>query len=84
MHCWTIMPNHVHAAMRLASGVALEEVVRGWKGRTARAANQFLGRTGRFWQKESYDTLLHDRNDLDRVIAYTENNPVKAGLEEWP
>ena len=36
-------------------------------------------RAGAFWQKESYDTLLHDRNDLNRVIAYTENNPIKAG-----
>lgn len=84
MHGWVVMPNHVHAAVRLARGVALEDVLHFWKGRTARAANQIVGRTGAFWQKESYDTLLHDQNDLNRVLAYTESNPIKAGLKDWP
>src|SRR5206468_9304444 len=50
-------------------------------GFTAREANRLLDRTGmRFWQRESYDHWIRDAREFDRVRAYIENNPVKAGL----
>ena len=84
LHAWTIMPNHVRAAFRLCGGWSLDSVTQSWKGFTSRQANAMLGRSGTFWQEESYDALLHDQHDLDRVIAYIEANPVKAGLIDWP
>ena len=40
-----------------------------------------LGRTGQpFWQAESYDHSVRDDRESDRIKAYIENNPVKAGL----
>ncbi len=47
------------------------------------------GRTGRkFRQDESYDHWIRDESELNRVIRYIENNPVRAGLvdriEDWP
>ena len=40
-----------------------------------------LGRTGQpFWQAESYDHSVHDDRESDRIKAYIEDNPVKAGL----
>jgi hypothetical protein len=40
-----------------------------------------LGSTGRkFWQAESYDHWVRDDTELERIAAYIENNPVKAGL----
>ena len=46
------------------------------------------GATGPFWQRESYDHWVHDLDELERIIAYVEANPVKAGLikapEDWP
>jgi hypothetical protein len=51
------------------------------KGVTARQANLLLGRTGEtFWQAESYDRWVRDESEWDRIAAYIENNPVKAGL----
>jgi putative transposase len=51
------------------------------KGVTAREANRFLGRTGEsFWQRESYDHWVRDSGELERIVAYIEDNPVKAGL----
>ena len=53
----------------------------GLKGYTAREANRLLGRTGQpFWQGESYDHWVRDETEFIRIIAYIENNPVKAGL----
>jgi putative transposase len=49
--------------------------------------NQLLNRSGQFWQDESYDHVVRDADELLRIIAYIENNPVKAGLvtrpEDW-
>jgi len=57
------------------------------KGYTANKANKILNRTGTFWQHESYDHVVQDEKELERVIAYVLNNPVKAGFvstwQEW-
>jgi hypothetical protein len=40
-----------------------------------------LGRTGEtFWQAESYDHWVRDDGERQRILAYIEENPVKAGL----
>jgi hypothetical protein len=55
------------------------------KGCTAREANLVLGRTGQpFWQAESYDHWVRDENQFERIVAYIENNPVKAGFVTRP
>ncbi|MEW5986568.1 MAG: hypothetical protein AB1791_08050 [Chloroflexota bacterium] len=58
------------------------------KGYTAGQANLLLERTGAFWQHESYDHYVRDAAELERIVAYVVNNPVKAGLvtdwQEWP
>ena len=58
----------------------LASVLRKLKGSTAREANKILRRSGAFWQHESYDHVVRDAKELDRVIWYVLNNPVKAGL----
>lgn len=55
---------------------------------TATNCNRLLNRKGTFWQGESYDHWVRDADELERIIVYVEENPVKAGLvraaEEWP
>jgi REP element-mobilizing transposase RayT len=63
-------------------------IMRWLKGRTSRVANHVLGRTGTaFWQNESFDHWVRSGEELQGLIAYVENNPVKAGLvetkEQW-
>jgi putative transposase len=58
------------------------------KGFTAHEANRILGLSGQpFWQDESYDHLVRSDAEFERIRAYIENNPVKAGLvaaaESW-
>ena len=66
----------------------LSKLLNLWKGATARAANLALGRSGRFWEREYFDTLIRDGEHLKRAIRYTENNPTKAKLvldpQDWP
>lgn len=55
---------------------------------TGTRCNRVLNARGAFWQKESYDHWVRDAEELERIIRYIEENPVKAGLvqvpEEWP
>ena len=37
-----------------------------------------------FWQRESYDHVIRDGEEMVRLNAYVEWNPVKAGLCETP
>jgi len=55
---------------------------------TSTKCNNHLERCGPFWQKESFDHWVRDVDELERIIRYIEENPVKAGLvaspEDWP
>jgi putative transposase len=81
---WCIMPNHVHVVARLLPGVDLARVLKAWKQFSAKAANHVLGQNGRFWQREYYDRLIRDEKEYCRAIRYVLENPVKAGLTDWP
>ncbi len=88
-----IMPNHVHVVLRplLKDGESyypLAQIMHTMKGYTAGRANRLLGRSGQFWLHESYDHVVRDANELERIVKYVVNNPVKAGLvlewQQWP
>jgi len=77
-----IMPNHVH--MVFSTDRPLPELLRSLKGYTSRRANRILNRKGRFWQEEGYDHVVRGEEELERILRYVVNNPVKAGLVERP
>jgi REP element-mobilizing transposase RayT len=86
LDAWVIMPNHVHVLLH--PDVAMPIIMRWVQGRTSRAANRILRRTGQaFWQDESFDHWIRSTEELHTLIAYVEDNPVKAGLvhdaDEW-
>jgi REP element-mobilizing transposase RayT len=83
LYAWCVMPNHVHALFRLLAGHALAEVLHSWKSYSAHRANQLLGRTGEFWQREYYDHLVRSEEEFYRIVAYILENPEKAGLRDW-
>ncbi|MCB9934625.1 MAG: transposase [Planctomycetes bacterium] len=83
LYAWCVMPNHVHAVFRPFAGQALGEILHSWKSFTAKACNKLLGRTGEFWQRESFDRLIRDREEFDKRVRYTVENPAAAGLVGW-
>ncbi|HZK80898.1 MAG TPA: transposase [Humisphaera sp.] len=83
---WCIMPNHVHAILRAFPGRDLSAILLSWKGFTGKKAREILGSrgAGEFWQKESYDHIVRDEDDLGKQIRYVLENPKAAGLVDWP
>ena len=78
------MPNHVHVLIQTLGEQSLARIVHSWKSYTAHRANEILGRSGTFWQREYFDRIVRDEEDLRRTIEYVIENPVKAGLRDWP
>ncbi len=78
---WVIMPNHVHVVLWPHPGHTLSEILHSWKSFTSKEANKLLHRKGEtFWQAESFDHIIRDDDERERLVHYVENNPVKAGL----
>lgn len=88
LRAWTVMPNHVHVVIRPMPGRNLSEILQSWKSFTSKEANKLLHRAGEiFWQRESFDHWIRDDAEHARLVAYVENNPLKARLckcpEDW-
>lgn len=82
------MPNHFHLIIDTSDEVKytkpLYAIMHSLKSYTAKEANKVLDREGTFWQEESYDHVIRDGREFKNTIAYTLENPVKAGLvEDW-
>jgi putative transposase len=79
LHAFAVMPNHVH--ILVSPHIPLPRLTKTLKSYTAKLANEMLGLTGQpFWQKESYDHLVRNHAEGERVRSYIEQNPVRAGL----
>jgi len=88
---YVIMPSHCHIVFATGDvtglgghDVSRERITQSLKRYTARECNRLLGRRGEFWQPESYDRVVRDDAELERIVLYVEQNPVKAGLCERP
>jgi putative DNA methylase len=66
------------------SGSPLSVIMHSLKSYTAHRANELLGRSGQFWQHESYDHWVRDEDELERIVCYIVGNPVVAGLVKHP
>jgi hypothetical protein len=77
---WVIMPNHFHALIEPAQGVILGDILKKWKGGSAREINLSCGRRGTVWQAEPFDHIVRSLPQLNHFRRYIAENPRKAGL----
>jgi putative transposase len=89
---YCIMSNHVHLVFDTAfqlkksskSYQNIDKIMQGIKSFTAHEINKLLGRQGAFWQEESFDRVIRNDKELQNILNYTIQNPVKAGIvENW-
>jgi putative transposase len=88
LHGFIVMPDHVHLVFTPLSDndgpISLPEISQKLKSESAHRINRLLGRTGRFWQDESFDHVLRRKEGIDAKLEYIRNNPVRAGLALHP
>ena len=78
---FVVMPNHAHVMVCFLAGTRLRDQCYSWKHFTAGKINKLLGRTGEFWQSESFDHLVRDADHFHRFRKYIAENREKAGLK---
>lgn len=79
---WVIMPNHFHALVEPVEKATLGQVLKTWKGSSARKINESRGRTGSLWQAETFDHIVRSEKQLHHFRRYIAGNPAKAGLQD--
>jgi REP element-mobilizing transposase RayT len=77
---WCVMPNHIHVLIETQMRFSLSDVLHSWKSFIGHEANKILCRSGEFWQREYLDRYVRNEEHYEKIVAYIEENPVKAGL----
>ena len=83
---FVVMPNHLHGIIILAptpanegaasSAATLGQIMRAFKSLAAIEANRLLGSSGRpFWQRNYYEHVIRDEDELNAVRQYIRDNP---------
>jgi len=92
---FVVMPNHVHGILFITKDLVgarfiatesiapnLGEVVRAFKARYSHAINKIHGKGTLLWQRNYYEHVVRDEDDLMRIREYIENNPTQWALDE--
>jgi REP element-mobilizing transposase RayT len=82
LHAYVVMSNHVH--LLITPFGEMRRILHSLKSFTARQANRLLGRGGPFWTDGSYDRLVRNAGEFERICDYIEKDPVVAGLAAMP
>jgi len=98
MHCYCLMPDHLHFIVRLPEGESRQynAGARGWveaglldqigafKRYTTTQIWRSAGGVGPLWQRSSYDRAMRADGSIDAAVHYVLNNPVRRGLvQRW-
>jgi putative transposase len=63
--------------------VELEDILHSVKRHSSLMVNRLTGRSGKLWQRESFDHIVRNREALEWYRFYIANNPKKARLREY-
>lgn len=78
-----IMPNYVHWIVQPIEGFRLEKILQYIKRfSSTQLTKRGVKEEGRLWQSETYDRLIRDRCELNRIRKYIADNPSKDRLSE--
>lgn len=62
---------------------SLPTIIRSFKATVTKQINEFLGTPGRkFWQRNHYEHIIRNYNELYNIRRYIKFNPVKWDIEK--
>ncbi len=77
---WVLMPDHLHALVRLDGEETLGKLVKRVKSVLAQAVNRERGGFDPVWAPAFHDRALREEDDIKTFARYVIANPVRAGL----
>jgi len=83
LYAFVVMPNHVHVLFMPEEGFDSRTIVAGWKSCAAHDINRIFKRTGTLWQKESYDHLVRNVEEFNRIRAYIRGNDPRLAFDVY-
>lgn len=82
--CGIVMPDHIHVVFQLMEGQNLSKVMKDFKSFTSHKINKLLNRKGFVWQEQYYDHNIRSYENLEKIVQYCHENPVRKGLVDKP
>ncbi|EGI72725.1 transposase [Pseudoalteromonas distincta] len=76
---FVIMPNHIHWLIQLGTKKTLSDVIKLFKGRCSKVTRDDLGMY-KLWQRNYYDHMIRNENDLLNNARYIIANPLRAKI----
>ncbi len=80
LHSYVVMDDHVHFLLLPLDGFSLHKIVHSWKSVTARTLVKKSGRRPPVWQREYFDRIVRDEDELMQKANYIAANP----WNRWP
>jgi len=74
---FVVSANHVHALVTPQHGHELSDILHSWKSFTANQINRHIAQSGAFWQKESFDHIVRNPAQLERIRGYVREHEDK-------
>jgi REP element-mobilizing transposase RayT len=87
LHCYCLMPDHLHLLVGLGkSGKTLGEVCGSFKSLSTRV--YWRWHQGRLWQRQFFDHIIRNEVEYWDTVEYIRLNPVRKSLvtdwRQWP
>ena len=80
LHCWCVMPNHLHVVVAFEKADDLSRTVARWKRISAHQINRLAGRKGPVWMDDAYTRIIRSQEEYRHQLSYVWNNPESARL----
>ncbi len=80
MYCYVVMDDHVYVLVQPLSGFQLSAIVSSWKSFTSTRMRKEFNRGTSVWQKDYFDRIVRDEDELLEKANYMLSNPLKR----WP
>src|ERR1017187_8193343 len=84
LHDFLIMPDQVHLLLTVSGDSTIERVMQFIKGGFSYRLKREFGDLGEVWQRGFSELRVEDRESYVRHREYIAQNPVRAGLVDYP
>ena len=68
IYAFVVMPNHVHVLFEPLGAFKIAEILHSWKRFSSQKLNEFLGKSGALWQKESWDRYIRNQKHFNQTL----------------